>query len=318
MLSPKVSEPINKVFDSVGKIYPNIKTFSPSFYDYYRSQDMPLARTLVKKADIPWREILVKMGKRPNLDRITLSLISNILHLLAKKILLELKLGWDEVNVVAPDRTKSKILRPDAICLEGLYLHKDTIAILDVKLSIMSGLNAIYKYVPLFEQGIKDESYTTQQNFFEKWLPEDAVNVALMQHEFDDGQLGLYFENHILYISYLIGTPIKNLFPNNKISETFSKNNYRMKNKKKLPKNMEVRFISFFELPKLYCEIGGLNYLEYEANIKSSLTIAQFLKDLVLEAPDHTEEVSKKISRMIKENIPFDSIVSEISFSEKK
>jgi hypothetical protein len=68
--------------------------------------------------------------------------------------------------------------------------------------------------------------------------------------------------------------------------------------KKKLPHNMEVRFIEFQKLPKLYCRLGGVKY--EEQSIEPIMAMAEKIKEVVMTMPKDAEEMSRGIYREVK------------------
>jgi hypothetical protein len=126
-----------KFFDSILRTYEQVKpylpTLSPANYNFYKGSTLPPAHGIMAKTGKPWSEILKLLGLPEPLDRDTLSRLSNALHLLEKRIVETLGLGWDETTFTIKDHRK---MRPDSFCLERAYLQNHQMLILDVKLSV--------------------------------------------------------------------------------------------------------------------------------------------------------------------------------------
>ncbi len=292
---------VEKIFLRVRqRLQQKITTLTPALYNHHRDGEMPSAEMIVKKSGLSWNQVLSLLSLSPALAKNTLARLSNTLQLLEKRILRKLRLGWDEKSVLVSK--SSKKMRPDSLCMEEIYLHNQRILALDVKLSLTSAPITIYKYLPIFEQGLREQTALThQQTFFPEWLPKNAVNVELVQHVYDDGQLGLYFENNILYICYLIGWQTKNLMPGAEVLSLQNPEGSKKNGRKKLPSDMEVRFIPFAKLPKLYCEIAGITYTpEIQKEMQALLDIADVIKKIVLTTPPEAALLSEEIYNIVK------------------
>jgi hypothetical protein len=127
--------------------------------------------------------------------------------------------------------------------------------------------------------------------FFPSWLP-DTTDVE--QQIYADGQMGLFWENNVLYICYLLGKPQKNLLPG---SEICFRRPHSDK-KKKLPDNMEIRFIEFSKLPETYCHLAGIEY--HPDTVEPMLHTAQKIKEVVLSLPTNAAEISREIYHKVK------------------
>lgn len=276
-------EPILRTFQQVK---PYLPTLSPFQYNYYKAMYLPTAQTVMQKLRKSWNEILRDIGLSSPLDRDTLSTLSRSLHLLEKKLVRTLGLGWNETTFTI----KKHKLKPDSFYLERAYLQNRQILLLDVKLSLCSSIITIYKYLPIFE----NPPVPTQMTFFSDWVPEDIGKTELGISKEQDGQLGLFCENNFLYISYLVGVPQKNLLPGSEIS--FGR--VSILKKKKIPPNMEVKFLEFKDLPELYSKIAGISYKEED--IQPILEIAEEIKKIVLTLPPNAQEISRKIYKKVK------------------
>lgn len=134
-----------------------------------------------------------------------------------------------------------------------------------------------------------------QKTFFSDWLPKEAAMTEPGYQIQPNGQIELSWENNLLYICYLIGGPQKDLLPCSEIS--FGR--VDRKKKKKLPSNMEIRFVPFIRLPELYCQIAGIPY-NHEI-VEPILQMAEEIKQLVLHPPNNISQISKEIYRKIKQ-----------------
>ncbi|MCK4517241.1 hypothetical protein KAT92_00560 [Candidatus Babeliales bacterium] len=162
--------------------------------------------------------------------------------------------------------------------------------VLDVKLSICSSPITIYKYLPIFENTLAPRQLT----FFPEWISEDTLEEVPGLRSDEDGQLNLFSINNILYICYLIGKPQKNYLPGSEIAcgpVSFQK-------KKKIPHNMEIRFLEFHNLPELYCRVAGIEY--DEALVAHFLDTAERIKQVVLSSPENAGEISREIYQAVK------------------
>jgi hypothetical protein len=130
-----IIEPIKNVFAKLG----NASNISPFEYNFHRSSAMPSASQIMKKTQKSWEEILSLLNITPPLTRNTKSTLGNALHLLEKKLIAELGLGWQELEfrIRRKDGTYRK-MRPDSFCIERMYLQEKRMLIVDVKLSIYS------------------------------------------------------------------------------------------------------------------------------------------------------------------------------------
>ena len=276
-------EPIRRTFQQVK---PYLPTLSPSQYNFYKAMHLPTAQTIMQKMSKPWNKILQDIGLPCPLDRDTLSRLSNSLHLLEKKLVKTLGLGWDETTFSIKNHKK---LRPDSFYLERAYLQNRQILVLDVKLSLCSSIITIYKYLPIFE----NPPIPTQMTFFSDWVQEDADKTEGIHIEKDGGG---FCVNNFLYICYLVGVPQKDLAPGSEIS--FGR--VSILKKKKLPPNMQVNFLPFQNLPELYSQIAG------------NSEIAEEIKHVVLTLPKNATERSREIYGKVK-----NSNVKKIFFKEK-
>ena len=184
---------------------------SPSQYNHYKSPNQPTAGAIVRKTGKSWSQILESIGLPLPLDRDTLSRLSQSLHLLEKKLVRALGIGWQETAFLVAGHHK---LRPDSFYLERAYLQSRQLLILDVKLSACSAPLTIYKYLPIFE----DPPIPSQATFFPTWIPEEKEKAEPGIRIDERGQIGLFAENNVLYICYLMGVPPKDLLPGSKIS----------------------------------------------------------------------------------------------------
>jgi hypothetical protein len=243
----------------------------------------------MKTLNKSWDEILRYLAMPTSLDRDTLSRLSCSLHLLQKKIVKILGLaGWQEKSFYLGGNKK---LRPDSFDVERAYIQNNKLYILETKLSVYSAPIAIYKYLPIFEH----LPVAHQMTFFSNWLPDDSLDDETDLEQSHDGQLELFGEHNILYIAYLIGKPQKNLLPGSEISL----GRVAAQKKKKLPCNMEVRFIEFHKLPALYCQLGGIKY--DEKLVAPIMETAERIKEVVLTMPVDAGDVSRGIYRNVKE-----------------
>lgn len=290
MLNEKMMIAIEPILRTFQKVRPYLATLSPATYNYYKAATMPPAQTIMKVVAQSWLDILAYLEMPAPLDRDTLSRLSCSLHLLEKQIVKTFGLAWQEKSFAM---TGKKKLRPDAFDVERSYIQHNRLFILDVKLSLCSAPIVIYKYLPIFEKS----AIANQMTFFPNWLSEAALNDELGLEYEKDGQLELFSEHNILYIAYLIGKPQKNLLPGSEISL----GRVAVEKKKKLPSNMEVRFIEFRELPALYCLLGGVNY--DEPMVAPIMALAERIKDVVLTMPEDAAEVSREIYREVKEKL---------------
>jgi hypothetical protein len=283
----------------------NLQTITPSIYNRYKSPDMPHSSTIIRKTGKSWNQILQELGIMLVPSRNQLAKISASLHLLEKKIIQILKIGWQEIpfSVFAPNK-KRRTMRPDSCCTERLYLQNNRLLLVDVKLSVLSGIITIYKYLPLFLSPPQKLSLTTQLTFFPTWLPEEALNLEPYGKSPQDGQEEMFRENNILYICYLVGEKINDILPGSCITDAIKGKSRKWKmNKvtKKLPENMEVRFVPFSSLPEIYARIAGQEYTE---ELKKSVIYVLKISDLLLEltqkvSPD-TDFVAEYIYNSIK------------------
>ena len=298
-----ITDPIKRVLQNLqSELNSEIRTLTSTMYNFYKNANMPRADTLTKRADKSWAELMTHLNLPKPLSRNTLSRLSNALHLLEKRIVTELKLSWNEYNIPTTNGSKLKIVRPDALNMESVYLRNGRLLALDVKLSVASSMIMIYKYLSLFEKGLQP-SLAAQKTFFPEWLPKDAVKVNQFQHIYKDGQLGLFFDNNILFICYLIGTAQKNLQPGDEITRVYNNTRTKKCKKKRLPMDMEIRFVEFNKLPALYAEIAGIDYdKEKQQQIKPILQIAEIIKRIVLISPNDADKMGKEIYELVKAN----------------
>jgi hypothetical protein len=68
--------------------------------------------------------------------------------------------------------------------------------------------------------------------------------------------------------------------------------------KKKLPINMEVRFIEFKKLQELYCQIAGIPY--NQDAVRHILDTAENIKQVVLTLPPNASQISREIYKRVK------------------
>ena len=266
------------------QVKPYLPTLSPAQYNWYKSPAMPPAQTIMAKTGKPWCKILKTIGLPEPLDRDTLSRLSQSLHLLEKRIVATLGLGWDETTFTIKDH---KQMRPDSFCLDRAYLQDHQMLILDVKLSVCSSLITIYKYLPIFEH----PPCPNQMTFFPTWLTD--TNAA-DRPPATPGQLEFFWENNVLYICYLVGKPQKDLPPGSEISL----GRVAVEKKKKLPKDMEVKFIEFKHLPQLYSHLAGIEC--DEEKVAPILKTAEQIKEIVLALPKDAGKISKALYQSLK------------------
>lgn len=278
------TDPILRTFQQV-KVY--LPTISPSQYNFYKDTAMPPAKAIMEKTGKTWPEILKMLGLPEPFDRDTLSRLSNSLHLLEKRIVGRLGLGWDEKTFTIRNHKK---MRPDSFCLERAYLQNHQMLLLDVKLSVCSSIITIYKYLPIFET----PPVPNQMTFFSAWLPDAAISEEPGVSVDKDGQMVLFGENNILYICYLVGKPQPNLLPGSEISV----GRVSAEKKKKLPKNMEVKFLEFRDLPRLYSQLAGIEY--DEEKVAPILKTAEKIKEIVLALPKDAGKISKELYQNLK------------------
>lgn len=276
----------------------NRKTLTPSEFDHYRLENSPTAQTIMKKLRTSWKEILELCQVPVPLDRKTRANLSRSLHLLEKRVINSLNLGWEEKALPIKIKSKNRKMRPDSTCTEILYFEENLLLVLDVKLSSLSAIKTVYKYLPIFEQNIEDlTALSSQITFFPEWI-DSPPSIKQVDR---NGQLNLFQNNNVLYICHLDGPRYSNLFPGDEISTIGAKNQYKRKKKKKLPSNMEVRFLPFEELPSLYCKIAGYDFdSNLQRKIYPLLEIAGFLKKILITNPDQAEKISKEIYKYVK------------------
>jgi hypothetical protein len=259
------TEPIKRVFQKLRQHFGNeLRTLTSAQYDYHRESDMPPAQALMKRARKSWAEILNLLDLAPALNRLILSRLSNSLHLLEKMVVEKLGVWWAEKNLpilypTQDNHPRYKTMRPDSLYLERIYVKNNRLLVLDVKLSLQSAGITIYKYLPIFVNGLARIPQFSQLTFFPQWLSENAIEPGYRP----DGQMALFYENNILYICYLIGKPVGVLLPGTEISaikREFRGRTVHKKGKKRLPLDMEVRFIEFDRLPGLYSRLAGMPY----------------------------------------------------------
>lgn len=264
----KILEPITQVFE----ILPEYHSLSPAQYDSHRLLGMPHSRTLKRRTGLSWEEILRALKLPLPLGRDTLARLSRSLHLLEKRIVSDLGVGWEERSFRLPCSGESpkkpyRRIRPDSCCMDRLYLNNKRLILLDVKLSLSSAAVAIYKYLPVFKKPREYLPVARQLTFFPEWTSEKVKQVEPSSRAGPDGQIYLFGENHLLYICYLLGTEATDLCPGDQIASW----HHRPPSKegpqpaensewKTLPGNMEVRFIPFEKLPNTYCYIAGIEY----------------------------------------------------------
>ncbi len=285
---------MHEIHDALKEVHSHCKeitTLTPSLYNDHRKRGAPRSHTLMKKLGKSWNEILQDAELPPVSSRRTLAHLSNALHILEKRIIDRLHLSWSEKNIPAPTKSRQKILRPDSLCMDSLYSANAPLLILDVKLSITSSPQAVYKYLSLFEEGIQDTNLAQQTTFFSEW-DDRTVNVETEQFVYQDGQMGLFYENNILFICYLIGWKKATLLPGRDVAQLTETKPRKAKNKRKLPWNMEVRFVEFKDLPKLYTHIAGQEYTdELREMVRPIIEISEIIKKAVLNSVDDAQEI---------------------------
>ncbi len=296
-----MQEHIYYALQEVQKHCKEITTLTPSLYNDHRKREAPRSHTLMKKLGKTWNEILQDADLPPVSSRKTLAYLSNALHLLEKRIIDRLHLSWSEKNIPAPTKSRQKILRPDSLCMDSFYSANAPLLILDVKLSITSSPQAVYKYLSLFEEGIQDTTLAQQTTFFNEW-DSRTVNVEAEQFIYQDGQMGLFYENNILFICYLIGWKKDTLLPGREVSLLRDTKSIKSKNKRKLPHNMEVRFVEFKNLPKLYTDIAGQEYTdELNEMVRPIMEISEIIKKAVLNSVDIEDGYAKGIYGIVRD-----------------
>lgn len=262
-----------------------LPTLTANQYDYYKTDDMPVSKTIINRTGCTWNEVLNQVGLPCPLDRQTLAKLSNFLHRIEKNLKEVMGIGWVEKTF----RLEGKILRPDSYFVERELVDDERFFILDVKLCISAAPITIYKYLPLFENRQKSKSMR-QTTFFEEWLPQRCTEKPLVHYD-KDGQSDLAIINNVLYISYLIGKPRSDILPSSTI---------RGKNtstKKKLPHNMEVRYIDFTKLPSLYCDLAGI---KFESNkVDHLMRCAKEIKDIITSLPTNIETRIAEIEKIL-------------------
>jgi hypothetical protein len=140
-----------------------------------------------------------------------------------------------------------------------------------------------------------------QKTFFPSWLPEEALNLEPTQQAFISGQTDLFLQNDILYIAYLIGERKADLLPGTEI-RCWDRRKHKKSKKSfiSLPTNLEVRFIPFCELPKLYCLIGGIDLASVSKKVQPILEAAEIIKKLVLTRTPNIDKLAKDIYSFVK------------------
>lgn len=276
-------EPIIKIMQ---KVQPYFPTISPSQYNYYKEPSMSPAKTIMQKLGKSWNDILSSCGLPAPLDRDTLSRLSNALHLLEKQIIRTLKLGWAEKSYII----SKKKMRPDSSNVERMYLREHQLLVLDVKLCVCSSPITIYKYLPIFEH----PPVPNQITFFPVWMAEDILGDEPGSPVDNEGQLKFFGVNNILYICYLIGKPQKNFLPGSEIAcgrASFLK-------KKRIPLNMEIRFLEFRDLPALYSRIAGIE--NNGRDIAPIMGMAERIREVILGLSENAGETSREIYQAVK------------------
>jgi hypothetical protein len=297
----KAVTPVRKVYERLYGRDSNRSTITRTEYDSNRDKGMSSSATLVKQ--MSWESILAHLELAPNLSRNTRATLSNSLHLLQKRIVNELSLGWEEFSLIAPNSSQCRNFRPDSLCMDSLYLPGDRMVVLDVKLSAESGIKTIYRYLPMFEEGLQTP-LTEQATFFPQWLPNNAVNIE--QQVLVDGQMSMFWENHVLYICYLLGDNVRDLAPGSIIGKKYGE--------KRLLDNLEVRFIHFSNLPKLYCDIAGIDYTsEMAAKMQPVLDLANYIGTVTQAAKSNTSEVAEKLYQLVKSGTPCEEILAQLT-----
>ena len=259
-------------------------TITANQYDYYRTLEMPVSQTLIKRSGKKWNEILDEINLPHPLDRYTLAMFSRSLHLLEKKIKNIFMIGWQEKSF----KVAGKTLRPDSFYVERSLIQNGRFFLLDIKLCVSAAPIAIYKYLPLFESDFfsKEQSQIT---FFDTWLPEEAVEKPFLHYD-EDGQANMALKNNVLYICYLLGKPKNDIVPLSIIASR--------KSSKKIPRNMEVRYVNFLELPRFYCDLANIDYDEDKVKVINDW--ARTIKGYILNPPTNVHSVVKEIYGDIK------------------
>ena len=278
---------LNCIKETHQKIKDILPTLTANQYDYYKKDKMPVSKTIMVQTNKSWNEVLDTLGLPHPLDRGTLARLSHSLHLLEKKIKDTFDIGWNEKSFQLAGRG----FRPDSYYSERTLANDGRFFVLDVKLCISAAPITIYKYLPLF----KDDSFIAnkgQSTFFENWLPAEATEKPFIHYD-EEGQTSMVLQNNILYIAYLIGKPRSDVIPCSTIRGK------RSAKKKKLPENMEVRYIDFFELPQLYCELAGLSCDAQQ--VAWILEWAQFIKDTVVGLKEDASSISGAMKEVIKQ-----------------
>ncbi|WP_372371422.1 hypothetical protein [Candidatus Uabimicrobium sp. HlEnr_7] len=259
-------------------------TITANQYDYYRDVDMPVSQTLIRRSGKKWSEILSEVNLPQPLDRYTLAMFSRSLHLLEKKIKDIFAVGWQEKSF----KVSGKTLRPDSFYLERSLIENGRFFLLDIKLCVSAAPITIYKYLPLFSENLSADS-DHQVTFFDDWLPEAATQKPFLHYD-EDGQANMALKNNVLYICYLLGKPKKDIIPLSVIASR--------KSSKKIPRNMEVRYIDFLELSKFYCDLANI---KYEAEkVKAINKWAKEIKNLIMKPPHNVRSLVKEMYQEIK------------------
>lgn len=198
---------VNCVKETHQKVKDILPTLTANQYDYYKKDKMPVSKTIMKKTDNSWNEILKTLDLPYPLDRGILASLSHSLHILEKKMKDTLGIGWNEKSF----RLAGRRYRPDSYYSERTLVNDGRFFVLDVKLCISAAPITIYKYLPLF----KNDSFIAnkgQSTFFEDWLPTEAIEKPFIHYD-EDGQTSMVLQNNILYIAYLIGKPKTDVIP---------------------------------------------------------------------------------------------------------
>lgn len=275
------------VHETYKKVKDALPTLTATQYDYYKDINMPVARTIMNRTGKTWNEILQDIQLPKPLSRNTLARLSDSLHFLEKMMKEQLAIGWQEKSF----EIKGKRFRPDSSFMERMLVNDGRLFILDVKLCVSSSTFVIYKYLPLFQ----DENFIIaeqeQITFFSDWLMPEAIEKPFVHYD-NEGQTSMALKNNILYISYLVGKPKPDVFPSSTISGKYSEK------KRKIPDNMEIRYVDFFDLPFLYADLANIDY--DLKKMKSILKIASDIKEIVLKLPENAKEMAEEIAAKIK------------------
>jgi hypothetical protein len=246
---------------TLNRVKPYLNTLTAQQYDFYKSAEAPSSRTLENRSGKSWNQILYEIGLPIPPDRQALARASNKLHLIEKEIINRLGVGWNESTFYV----KKKVFKPDSSYIDKVYHGDKQLLILDVKLCICSSYITIYKYLPIFQEHTRQKQLT----FFTDWIG-DIPDVETITTD-NEGQQSFFGNNNILYIAYLTGKPIKNIAAGGHIIINSDRK------RKRLPGDMEVRFINFMDIAKLYCQISDIAFDAWK--VQDLLDEAQGIKE---------------------------------------